>query len=447
MKYFGLLIIREAKKLLKTILFSRFNYFSFLFCASLISLSQRSDSTINKTWVGLEKRIDSVISNAINHEAFPGCVVYAARQDSVFFHKSYGYHTYDSITEVKKEDVYDLASITKVVGGTLALMKLYDDELIRLDDPIREYVRGIKGKVGKVTIREALAHQGGLYPWIPYHQVIRKSDGTFRQKDFRETYAESHEFKVAEGLFLANEFYEKRVKKLISKSDVQKNPSYKYSGLFFYLIPEIVERLTGMDYESYLQKTFYEPLEAGTMGFNPLNRIPIDRIPPTEVDTFFRMSPIHGQVHDEGAIMMRGISGNAGLFSNAGDLGRVMNFLLCEGQVDSLRLLSKQSIALFTTAQYPNKGNRRGLGFDKPLINYDSLVSSVAKDASFKSYGHSGYTGTLAWADPASNLIFIFLSNRVYPTRANRSLYRLNVRPTIHQLLYDYLQSNSWSID
>ncbi|MEO1255707.1 MAG: serine hydrolase, partial [Bacteroidota bacterium] len=167
----------------------------------------------------------------------------------------------------------------------------------------------------------------------------------------------------------------------------------------------------------------------------------LSQMVPTEIDTFFRMSPIHGKVHDEGAIMMQGVSANAGLFSNAMDLVHLFTMLVENGMTNEFKILSPQTIDLFTSTQYPNAGNRRGLGFDKPLLKYDSIKSSIAKGASFRSYGHSGYTGTIAWADPENGLIFIFLTNRVYPSRRKRAIYQLNVRPTIHQLFYDYLKA------
>lgn len=425
-----------SKRLLK--------YVFLILGTSLISFSQKADSSTVYTVFDLEKQIDSIINNAIKNEAFPGCVVYARHKDSVLFQKSYGFHTYDSLVDVKKDDIYDLASITKVIGSTLALMKLYEDSLIHLDDPIKKYVDKMGGKVGRVTLREALAHQGGLYRWIPYHQVIRKRNGSFRKRDMIQSKDEKHSFAITDSLYLSDNFYRKRIKKLIRKSEVKKNPRYKYSGLFFYLVPEMVENLTGLSLDQYLNLHFYEPLNASTLGYLPTQKFSLERIPPTEVDTFFRMRPIHGTVHDEGAIMMKGVSGNAGLFSNAQDLAKVMRLLLNGGKADSLTLLSPQTIELFTTTQYPNLNNRRGLGFDKPLLEYDSIRSSVAKDASYRSFGHTGYTGTLAWADPENEVIFIFLSNRVYPTRKNTALYRLNVRPTIHQLLCDFLkQKNS----
>ncbi len=408
----------------------RHTLLTLLFFAIVFVRAQSFENLLNE--------VDSIVTEAIKKEAFPGCVIYASVDDSIFFLKSFGHHTYDSNRRVAVNDIYDIASITKVVGGTLAIMKLYEDGHIDLDDPIGNYLDKL-GKLGSVTFREAMAHQGGLYPWIPYHLESRKKNGDFKRKTVALGLSEGFSFPLTDSLYLHDDFYV-RIKKLIKRSKVSKKKMYRYSGLFFYLIPELVNNLTDTLYEDYLQTHFYTPVQAETLVFNPLKKFELSQVVPTEIDTFFRMAPIHGKVHDEGAIMMKGISANAGLFSNAEDLGIIFNMLINNGEVDTLQILSPQTIDLFSTVQYPNNNNRRGLGFDKPLLEYDSIRSSVAKDASFRSYGHSGYTGTLAWADPENRFVFIFLTNRVYPSRNNRALYELNIRPTIHQLFYDYLK-------
>ncbi|WP_436516691.1 serine hydrolase domain-containing protein [Ekhidna sp. To15] len=408
----------------------RHTLFSLFFFAIVFANAQSFETMRNQ--------IDSVVYDAIKAKAFPGCVVYISTGDSIVFIRSYGHHTYDSLRRVAVNDIYDLASITKVVGGTLAMMKLYDDGKFNLDDPIGDYIDKI-GKVGKVTFREALAHQAGLYPWIPYYQEVKKRNRKYKSKTISSNTDEEYAYPLSDSLYLHSDFYDK-IKKMIRKSEVSKEKKYRYSGLFFYLIPELVKTLTDTLYEDYLDAYFFDPLKAKTLTFNPLEKFSARQIVPTEIDTFFRMEPIHGRVHDEGAIMMKGVSGNAGLFSNAEDLGLIFQMLLNDGMIDSVQILSPETIQLFTTTQYPNNDNRRGLGFDKPLIQYDSIASSVAKSSSFKSYGHSGYTGTLAWSDPENDLTFIFLANRVYPSRTFRALYQRNVRPTIHQFIYDYLE-------
>jgi serine-type D-Ala-D-Ala carboxypeptidase len=357
----------------------------------------------------------------------------------VIFLQSYGYHTYDSARRVAVNDIYDLASVTKAMGATLAMMKLYEDGMINLDDQIGNYIDGIGRRVGSLSFREIMAHQAGLYPWIPFYDEIKRKSGKYKNKSVRSEWKEGYEYPLSDSLFLHQDFYRK-IKRFIRKSDVSKEKKYRYSGLFFYLIPELVENLSGEKYEDYLTDHFYDSLNAETVGFNPLKRFNSSQIVPTEIDTFFRHTSIHGVVHDEGAIMMKGISGNAGLFGNAIDVAKVWQMLLSDGTYDSVQYLRPQTIDLFTTTQYPNNDNRRGLGFDKPLLVYDSIISSVAKSASYRSYGHSGYTGTLVWADPENDLLFIFLSNRVYPSRTNTNLYKLNVRPTIHQFIIDYLE-------
>lgn len=412
--------------------------FSFiLFVVSITIYAQGLE--IETNFEILTNKIDSVVIDAINQQAFPGCIIYASHKDSIIFFQSYGYHTYDSLRRVAVNDIYDLASVTKVMGATLALMKLYENGEIRLDDPLRDYIDGIGRKIGRLTIREVLAHQAGLYPWIPFYKESQKKNGKFKNKTIKYGWDEQYEYPLSDSLFLHQDFY-KKIKKMIRESEVSDVKKYRYSGLFFYLIPEMVERLSGEKYENYLANHFYDSLGAETLGFNPLNKFSSSQIVPTEIDTFFRYTNIHGVVHDEGAIMMKGISGNAGLFGNAMDVAKVWSMLLNEGTYDSVQYLKPQTIDLFTTAQYPNNENRRGLGFDKPLLEYDSIISSVAKSASYRSYGHSGYTGTLVWADPENDLLFVFLSNRVYPSRLNTNLYKLNVRPTIHQMMYGFLK-------
>ncbi|MFY0686133.1 MAG: serine hydrolase [Cyclobacteriaceae bacterium] len=381
--------------------------------------------------------IDSVVVAGIQNKAYPGAVLYVSQKDSVLVHRAYGTHRYDSSRYNHTDDIFDLASVTKVTAATLSLMKLYDNGLIDLDKSINEYVPGLgRSKFGQASIRSTLAHQAGLRAWIPYWQDM-KTDKGWKKRFFSDSPSEKHQIKITDSLYLTNKNYQ-YIKRQIRKTKVNPEQGYVYSGLFFYLIPELVESLTGQDFETFLNQEFYQPLGASTTGFNPLERFDQNQIVPTEVDTFFRMEPIHGTVHDEGAILMGGISGNAGLFSNAKDLAKVWSMFLQDGKVDTIQYLSPQTLDLFTTAQF--LGNRRGLGFDKPLVNYDKDKSSVAKAAGFRSYGHSGYTGPLVWADPDTDLLFIFLCNRVYPSRNQRMIYELGIRPQLHELVYQLIR-------
>ncbi len=388
-------------------------------------------------------KIDSLVSRAIASEAFPGCVIHTLYKGEELFSKSYGFHTYDSLQPMNFYDIFDLASVSKNTGGVLAMMKLYEMGLVRLDDPLKDYVEGFGwNKRGRSTIREAMSHQAGLQSWIKFYEEIKKNNGKYKSKTLAEQQSEDYPFKAADGKYVHKDFYQK-IKKMIRRSTYHKEKKYIYSDLFFYLVPEIVTNLTGMGYEEFLRYHYYDSLEAATIGFNPLLNYDASSIVPTEIDTFFRMENIHGTVHDEGAILMKGVSGHAGLFANAADLSRVWQMLLNGGEYEGKRYLKPATIELFSSYQYPSNDSRRGLGFDKPLLVYDPKLSSVAKDASVYSFGHSGYTGTFVWVDPMHDLLYIFLSNRVYPSRDHRAIYELNVRPQIHTWLYDLISPES----
>ncbi len=406
--------------------------------SSLFSIAQ-NQPPVN---FGIDK-IDSVLAGGIEKMAFPGAVLFVAHKGSVLIHKAYGHHTYDSLVKVERDHLYDLASVTKVTAATLAMMKLYEDDLIQLDDPIAKYFNFLRGnKRGKSTFRELLAHQAGWRPWIPYHQEIRNKKGSLKKKWVATEKSDRYDFKLADEKYLRNDFY-KRIKRFIRKAELSDEKVYRYSGLFFYLVPELVFQLTGKSFDVYLNENFYQPMGANSLGFNPLDRFPLSQIVPTEIDTFFREVPIHGYVHDEGAIMMRGVSGNAGLFSNAADVGKIWTMLLNRGNYKGEVYLKQQTVDLFTTVQYPNNNNRRGLGFDMPTLSNESDRSNVSIRASARSYGHSGYTGPLIWADPDHDLVFVFLSNRVFPTRKQTMIYELRIRPMIQDYVYELIENRS----
>lgn len=385
-------------------------------------------------------KIDSLAENAIEKGAFPGAQILVAKSGKIVFHKAYGFHTFDGKRRVKLTDLYDFASVSKITTALPALMKLHGEQKFEIDKPLKTYFPKFKkSNKASLTYREILAHQAGLKPWIPYWTTTIKKNGKFKRRTFKRKYSKRYNVKITDDLYLHRK-YKKKIYKAICKSPVSENKTYKYSGLAFYIFPEMVSNLTNMDFESYLKKNIYEPVGAFTLTYNPLRYFPLDQIVPTERDTFFRKIQIHGTVHDEGAIMMGGVSANAGLFGSATDLAKLMQMYLNQGTYGGQRIIAAESIQEFTRYQYPDNQNRRGLGFDKPLLEYDPIKSSVAKDASPSSYGHSGYTGTFVWVDPEQELIYIFFSNRVYPTRNNRKIYQLNVRPDIHQAIYDSIQ-------
>ncbi len=404
-----------------------------------------SPGDVNIDPLVLESGINAIINEALDSAAFPGCVVLLSKNGRIFFERAYGYQTYDSLSPVIPSDIYDLASVTKTTAATLALMKLYDQGKFDPDQTFGHYFPDIaKGRKKKLVMREVLAHQARLKPWIPYYSESRKRNGKYRKNTVSSDSSAEFPHRISEsGLFLHKDFKTKKIYKMIRRSKMLREKEYVYSGLSFYLYPELVERISGKTFDQFLEDEFYGPLGAKTVGFNAGQKFPLDRIIPTEVDSFFRMQTLHGVVHDEGAAMMLGVSGNAGLFANAYDLAKVWQMWLNDGVYNGKRYLKKSTVEEFTRCQYCDEENRRGLGFDKPLIEYDETRSSVAKGASPGSYGHSGYTGTLVWADPENDLLFVFLSNRVHPTRANSKIYSLNIRPRIHNLVYALLEKGT----
>ncbi len=387
----------------------------------------------------IEHRIDSIANAAIAKGAFPGVQVLAAKDGKVFFHKTYGFYTYDSIHPVRKDNLYDFASVTKITGALPALMKLHDEGKFDLDVPFATYWPDFKKSNKKdMTVREVLAHQSGLQAWIPYWKTCKKKNGKWKRHTFKPDSSKNYPVKITDNLYLWKN-YKKTIYKQIKKSPMGEK-KYKYSGLSFYLYPQIIKNITGVDFEKYVKQNFYHPLGAYTLTFNPLRFFPKEQIIPTEKDTFFRHIQIHGTVHDEGAIMMGGVSSNAGLFGKTEDLAKLVQMYLNMGTYGGKRYISDSTLHEFTRIQYPDNGNHRGLGFDKPQLAGKEELNSCAPDASPQSFGHSGYTGTYVWADPANGLLFVFMSNRVYPTRNNRKIYTLKVRPLMHQVFYDALK-------
>lgn len=391
----------------------------------------------------INTKVDSIITNGIKKEAFPGAQVLVAKDAQIIFHKAYGFHTYDSIRPVALNDIYDLASVTKILGPLPAIMKLVDEGKLDLDKPFSTYWkpwRNIKDKKD-LTLREILAHQAGLEPYIIFLNEVIKKNGKLKNRFVKRTKKNRFQNKAYEGLYVNNRF-NRKMYRMINRSKVSDEKKYRYSGLTFLIFPKLIEQLTGESYEYYLEKNFYLPLGAMTLGFRPKTKNFPNQIVPTELDTLFRHSLTQGWVHDENASLLGGVSGNAGLFSSAPDLAKIMQLYQNYGSYHGRQYLSEATVKEFIKVQYPDNENRRGLGFDKPLLDNAELSlekAYPAPEASPESFGHSGFTGTFVWADPKNQLVFIFLSNRVNPTRENRNLYKLNVRSALQQVFYQGL--------
>jgi CubicO group peptidase (beta-lactamase class C family) len=384
----------------------------------------------------LESGLDSLASYALKECVAPGLQLLVARDQKVVFHKTYGYHTYDSLYKVHEDDLYDFASVTKITSSLPALMRLHDQQKFDIDATMGDYIPYFRrGNKKDIPIRRMLSHNAGLQSWIAFWQTTLRKNGKYRCRTLSNDSSARFSIKLTDDLYLYKN-YKKKIYRQFRKSPVHPEQGYVYSDLSFYFWPGVVENLTGMDYETYLKDSIYHILGANTLTYNPYKYYGLERIVPTENDTFFRKIQIHGLVHDEGAAMMNGVSGHAGLFGTTIDLAKIMQMYLNMGEYGDYRFISRPTLKKFTAYQYANEKVRRGLAFDKPLLA-DRENGMPAKDAGEDSFGHSGYTGTFTWADPDTGILFVFMSNRVYPTRENNKIADLSIRPKMHQVIYD----------
>jgi len=397
--------------------------------------------------LGVQHKVDSIVQQAIHAGAFPGCRILVAIKGKVIFNQAYGHHTYNKRVAVQQHDVYDLASVTKITGPLPLIMKACDSGLIQLDAPFSDYWHDWKRSLfhrsnkDTLTFRQVLAHQARLRSYINYYPMTLK-DGRYSSKWYSLLPSDKYSIKIDQNLYLSHTF-KKEIYKVIRKSHLRSKAEYTYSGLSYMIYPELLSQLYETSYEKALYDTFYKPLGASSLTYNPLEKISESRIVPTEVDSHFRKRQIKGLVHDEAAAIMGGVSGNAGLFSTADDLAKLMQMYLNKGTYAGRTYISETTFNDFIKVQFPDNNNRRGAGFDKPLFGNDTLSiqdSYPAPAVSPESFGHSGFTGTFVWIDPKCDMVYIFLSNRVYPTRENPLIYQMNVRPSIQQIFYDALE-------
>lgn len=395
--------------------------------------------------LALKFRVDSIVNKAIKKKAFPGAQLLVAQHGKIIFHNAYGFHTYDSLQPVGLSDLYDLASITKTLGPLPALMKLVDEGKLDLDVPFSKYWKPWRKYKNKkdLTLREILAHQSGLKPYTVFLNKVLNNKKQFKRRFIRNRKSKRFSKKAYKNLYAKTRF-NRKMYRMINRSEVSEEKKYLYSGLTFLLFPELIEQLTGKDYETYLRTNFYDVVGSKTLRFLPMSHHFTNKIVPTEVDTLYRHTLTKGWVHDENASLLGGVSGNAGLFGNAVDVGNMMQMFMQFGKFNGKQVLSEKVVREFIKVQYPENKNRRGLGFDKPLLNNRELAledAYPAPEVSPQSFGHSGFTGTFTWADPVHQMVFVFLSNRVYPTRENRNLYELNIRSAVQQVFYEAMDA------
>ena len=380
-------------------------------------------------------RIDSMVNGCIAKKILPGCQILAFHADSLVFSKNYGYLTYDSVEVVNDATVYDVASMTKPLATTLAVMKLYDEGRLHLTDRVGQYLPYTSGTaVATLTLTELLTHTSGLSAFVPFYRKISGKD-LWDTTVLHTTESDRFPIKVAENIFLRADYPDSIRHKIATCSVGPKK--YVYSDLGFFLLKEIVESIIRYPMEEFVAEHFYRPMGLLRTGFHPLDFILDGNIAPTENDRYFRKQVLKGYVHDQTAALFGGNGGNAGLFSTAKEVSVLLTMLMQGGVYEGHTYLSEKTVQQFTST-YPIHGcQRRGLGFDTPSFPAPNPV--LPAQAGRRTYGHQGFTGTVFWCDPDADLIYVFLSNRVYPDMEPNRLSQSRLRLLVHEEIYKAL--------
>jgi len=390
----------------------------------------------------LKKKIDELVSEGLSEKAFPGCAIFLAKNGKVIFNEAYGYHTYSGERPLRENDLFDFASLTKIMAPVPALMRLNDEKKFLVNKRMSDYWPDWKGSnKQELIIADVLSHQARLKSGIPFWMKSVDAHGNYKPGFYSKDSTDKYSYRVSKDLFVLNTFRDS-VYAEIRKSALLRGKRYVYSDIGFIIFPGIIESLSRKDYESYLKEYFYRPLGAYSLTYRPYLYQPLEAIDPTEFDATFRKELLQGFVHDESAAVLGGVSGNAGLFGTINDAAKMMQMYQNYGEYGGDRYLTEATVKEWTSCHFEKLNNRRGYGFDKPYPRNnlkkleDAYPAPLASDVSF---GHSGYTGTFAWADPKTGILFLFFSNRVYPTRANNIINHLNIRESIQQIAFEII--------
>ncbi len=380
--------------------------------------------------------IDRYIDTILQQRMAPGGQVLVARNGKVFYHKNFGYQTTGKRRKVKKSDVYDLASLTKILSTLPAIMRLEENKKLSLFADLEDLLPAYKGSnKGGLNIKQILSHYARLKAWIPFYtRTLDTVTGKISKEYYRTKKSRQFPIKVAKNLYL-NKVYKDSIHTIIKDSDLRERRGYKYSDLGYYILKDIVERKYKKKLNKIVEEEFYKPLGLNRTSYLPLQKFNWKEIVPSEIDDYYRNQLLRGYVHDMGAAMQGGVGGHAGLFANANDIAKIMQMYLQGGTYGGVEYFKEQTVNKFNTRYYPEVRNRRGLGFDKPQIN--PREKPTCGCVSEKSFGHSGFTGTYTWVDPETGLLYVFLSNRVYPTMRNRGLVNSNIRTKIQKVLQE----------
>ena len=381
------------------------------------------------------QKIDSIANHAISEQMTPGIQLLVARKGTVIYEKSFGYHTYKNASEVKFNNLYDVASLTKILATLPLLMELIDSGVITLDATLGDLLPSYKNTNKEtITIQEMLSHYAQLKPWIPFYvstldSITEKPNPKF----YKSKPSKKFPIKVNERLYLRTDFKDS-IQNQIINSELLEEKEYRYSDLPYYILKLIIEKHYDLPLEALVQQHFYKPLGANYTTYKPLEKFNKFDIIPTEIDDYFRYDTVHGYVHDMGAAMQDGVGGHAGLFSNANDVAKLMQMYLQEGFYGGKRYFSTDTFKAFNTCHYCDEENRRGIGFDKPQLEDEGPTCGCL---SMTSFGHSGFTGTYTWADPEEEIVYVFLANRTYPKSEINRLSEENIRTEIQRLIYE----------
>lgn len=380
-------------------------------------------------------KIDAIAQKAIDGKMTPGMQVLVARKGNVIFQKSYGHQTYDNTKKVTNSDLYDVASISKMISTLPNVMQLYDNDKVNLDTKLKDMVP-LFAKTNKenITFKDLLTHYAGLQAWIPFYKATLDSQGKPSAKYYRRVAESEFSTKVADGLFIRNDYHD-TIMKIIADSPVSAKKEYRYSDFTFIILKEYLERKTHKKLEDLSQQNFYSTLGMNNTLYNPLNKFDKNNIAPTEIDNYFRYQVVQGYVHDMAAAMEGGVAGHAGIFSNAMDVAKMMQLFLQKGNYGNKQYFSEQTFDAFNTCYYADKGVQRGLGFDKRIEKGGPTCACVSPS----SFGHTGFTGDIAWVDPETEIVYVFLSNRTYPGVINdeNKLSKGKIREDIQQIIQD----------
>jgi beta-glucosidase-like glycosyl hydrolase/CubicO group peptidase (beta-lactamase class C family) len=380
-----------------------------------------------------ETKVDSIVNHAINKKMTPGAQLIIAKNGVSIYQKNFGYHTYDKNLKVEDEDVYDLASLTKILATLPLFMEMEENQQIDINDSLSQHLPELlRTNKSDISFKRMLSHYARLQAWIPFYlQTLKDPELYFSDKpDF------THTQKVAENLYVRNDYTDSIYLKIIN-SELRKDPEYKYSDLPYYFLKRIIEKHYNAGLNYLIEDRFYDKMGIANMKYFPLKNFNPYNIVPTENDKLWRKQLLKGYVHDQGAALLGGVGGHAGLFGNANDVAKFMQMYLNGGSYGDARLLKSGTIDKFNTCYYCEEEVRRGVGFDKPQLDD---VGPTCGCLSMQSFGHSGFTGTYAWADPVEDIIYVFLSNRIHPDMDNKALITENIRTEIQRVIYEYIE-------